>query len=209
MVYRPEQKQERGTWMQHPFDRIPGSQRTGILTVLVTATIIVLAILYAVGKPLKSLSAPCGIVSLQVAGNLEQSQKILASWDGLEQQKHPAHPTRRVYAAFNLGLDFLFLVLYSNTIALACICVANFAEKRPCPPGKGRLRHVCRSSAPKSAKFPPAMPQACFTPMTYPVYRVPTMDVKVSSATYAGGCSLPPVRSEPLNACCLASVPGN
>ena len=105
-----------------------------MLIALIVATEIVFAVLYFLGKPLESTSARYGIVSFQIAGNLEQSQKILAAWDGLDQQEQNAHPTRRIYAAFNLGLDFLFLVLYSNTIALACIAAANVTEKRHYPP---------------------------------------------------------------------------
>lgn len=67
-----------------------------------------------VGLPLETQAAPYGIISYELAGNAPESLSILASWD----------EGARTHAAFSLGLDYLFLVLYSTTIGLACIWAA-------------------------------------------------------------------------------------
>ena len=48
-------------------------------------------------------------------GSMENSIAILDSWDQNAQK----------LAAFSLGIDFLFLISYSTTIALACIWAAD------------------------------------------------------------------------------------
>ncbi len=40
---------------------------------------------------------------------------VIARWDFSE----------RLWAAFSLGLDFLYLVVYSTLLALGCLCIAN------------------------------------------------------------------------------------
>jgi len=47
----------------------------------------------------------------EFAGSLESAVKIIRSWD----------EAVRILAAFSIGLDFLFLILYSTTIGLACL----------------------------------------------------------------------------------------
>jgi hypothetical protein len=56
-----------------------------------------------------------GIVAIQLAGNAEAVQEIIGSWDG----------PLLVRAGFSLGLDYLFMVAYATTIALACLWGAS------------------------------------------------------------------------------------
>jgi hypothetical protein len=63
------------------------------------------------GRNLVSLEAPWGIVSYEFAGTVDASQVILDSWD---------HRTK-ILAGFNLGLDYLFLILYPATIAFVVL----------------------------------------------------------------------------------------
>jgi hypothetical protein len=78
-------------------------------------TLAVMAVLQASGSALKNEAAPQGIVSYELAGNLGRTQAILDSWDVSTKQT----------AAFNLGLDFLFIFLYAPAIAMACIWAGN------------------------------------------------------------------------------------
>ena len=55
--------------------------------------------------------APNGIDSFEFAGSMEYADKVIRSWD----------EAVRILAAFSIGLDFLFLILYSTTIGLACL----------------------------------------------------------------------------------------
>jgi hypothetical protein len=45
--------------------------------------------------------------------------KTLSLWDSIE----------KTWAAFSLGLDFLFLVIYSTLLSLGCVYVASFFQK--------------------------------------------------------------------------------
>jgi hypothetical protein len=45
--------------------------------------------------------------------------KTLSLWDSIEKK----------WAAFSLGLDFLFLVIYSTLLSLGCVSVASFFQK--------------------------------------------------------------------------------
>jgi hypothetical protein len=79
------------------------------------ATLVVMGVLTVQGGPLKTEEAPLGIVSYELARDVPGAREILDSWA----------PRARVHAGFNLGLDFLFLALYSTTIGLACVGVAR------------------------------------------------------------------------------------
>lgn len=65
---------------------------------------------------LKNEIATRGIVSLELAGSLEMAQSIVQSW----RDNHAMG-----YAGFNIGLDYLFLILYACVIGLVCALIAN------------------------------------------------------------------------------------
>lgn len=104
--------------MKHPLVFIPYEKRAAFFWPLFAATILIMAVLNFVGGPLINESTPYGIVSFELAGTVERSAAILASWDRNAQ----------MLAAFSLGLDFLFLLLYSTTIALACIWASDVMQ---------------------------------------------------------------------------------
>lgn len=101
--------------IRHPFQAVSTLWRARIFVPLLSATFIVMFVLNVTGAALRNEVAPQGIVSWELAGNLSNAWAILASWDA----------AARVSAAFNLGLDFLFLALYSTTIAFACVWLAS------------------------------------------------------------------------------------
>ena len=101
--------------MHHPFERIPTSKRWQIFVPLLVLTLAVMAVLNVVDGPLKTGAAPRGIVSYELAGSVAGARAILDSWSS----------QARVYAGFSLGFDFLFMVLYSVTIAYACVWVSG------------------------------------------------------------------------------------
>lgn len=74
------------------------------------ATLILLAFLSWVSAPLVNETAPWGLFSWQFAATPQQTQAILASWD------HRA----QLLAAFGLGLDYLYMLVYAVTFNLAC-----------------------------------------------------------------------------------------
>ena len=75
------------------------------------------------GAPLTTEAAPYGVVSFELAGTVENTAGILASWDA----------NARLRAAFGLGLDFLFMAAYAGTIAFGCGMAARVLERKGWP----------------------------------------------------------------------------
>jgi hypothetical protein len=103
-----------------PFNWLPIAEQTRAFVVLFVLTIVVMVALQILGVKLKTNAAPSGIVSFELAGTLPLAQKIIDSWG----------QTERVYAGMNLGLDFLFIVVYASCISLGCVLVARSFEQR-------------------------------------------------------------------------------
>jgi len=89
------------------------SKKILILLVLTLISLIVMRILDA---PLKNEIAPNGIVSFELAKNLNNSIDIINSWDYKS----------KLYAGLSLGFDYLFMLLYSF---LFYILIKNISEK--------------------------------------------------------------------------------
>jgi hypothetical protein len=68
------------------------------------------AAMLAVDQPLRAAGLANGIVSLELAGTVPAMQAMLAGFDAYT----------RFFAGVSLGLDFLYLLAYSTTMALAC-----------------------------------------------------------------------------------------
>lgn len=100
----------------------PSALRKGLLISFIATLGYFLAIA-ATNQPLENDAAPLGILSLQFAGGLSSALMILNSWG----------ETERLYAAFNLGLDYLFLVFYALFLSLTCSYVARARQ----PASKG------------------------------------------------------------------------
>ncbi len=101
--------------MHHPLEAVPTDKRRTIFALLLVLTLAAMAVLNVADGPLKTEAAPQGIVSFELAGTVSSAQAILDSWG----------PQARAYAGFSLGFDFLFLILYSTAIALACVWVSG------------------------------------------------------------------------------------
>jgi hypothetical protein len=97
--------------MHHPFQSIPKEALWKILIPLTLITLTLMIIMNWISTPLATAAAPNGIISYELAGSIEAVRAILASW--VEETK--------LFAAFSLGLDYLFLVVYSSTIGMGCI----------------------------------------------------------------------------------------
>ena len=95
----------------HPLQRIPCGRRWPVLLVLLLSTGALIAVM---SRTLRG--ERYGIVDLELAGNEEEAQRILETWEALG---------ARDRALLNVQLDFLFLILYSTTIALASVMAAS------------------------------------------------------------------------------------
>ncbi len=99
--------------MTHPFQLIVDSKYAWVFWPLAALTILLMLVLGAI--PLNP-----DIVQFELAGSVPESSKILHSWGTLGQ----------TWAAFSLGLDFLYIVAYSNTIGFACVWANKAIQKR-------------------------------------------------------------------------------
>lgn len=106
--------------MKHPLEQIPKNLVKPLFWGLLILTLLLMVLMNLVGAPLVTAAAPYGIISYELAGNPENSLKILASWGEVARQK----------AAFSLGLDYLFMVVYSTTIGLGCILAGRALTER-------------------------------------------------------------------------------
>ncbi|MBU0529706.1 hypothetical protein KKF86_08130 [bacterium] len=82
---------------------------TGILT------IILFLVLGYFDKSLITENAPGGIISFELAKEIDTSVSIISSWD----------LNAKVNAGLSLGIDFLFLVVYAIFFATACYLIAK------------------------------------------------------------------------------------
>ena len=104
----------------HPFTFLAPSIQKKAFFILTLLTLAVMTALTLLGGPLKTEQAPLGIVSFEFSKTLPQAQQMLDSWgsDG------------QVYAALNLGLDYVFLVLYPCSIALGGALLSDALKLR-------------------------------------------------------------------------------
>ena len=87
---------------------------------LVLVTVAVMAAMGILDQPIKTAPAWLGIVSFELAGDVPTAQAIVDSWDA----------RARSVAGIGLGLDYLFMLAYSTTLALACLwATARFGRR--------------------------------------------------------------------------------
>ena len=96
-------------------DHLTPAGRRGLFLGLLALTLAIYAIFYFLDQPLRTAAAPYGTVSYELAGSPAAAQAMIDSWD----------PRARLFAAFGLGFDFLFMPAYALTFALACWMAAG------------------------------------------------------------------------------------
>jgi len=97
--------------MSHPLDFIPAPSRKKIFFPLLALTLVLLGVFQLLDGPLQNPVSPNGIVSFELAGTPEKADAIIQSWDSRAQ----------LFAAFGLGLDYLFMLAYGLTISLGVL----------------------------------------------------------------------------------------
>jgi hypothetical protein len=102
----------------YPFDFIPPAWWARFFWLLLGLNIVLIIIFGFTGAPLTTEAAPYGVVSFELAGTVEKAEEILASWDAAAQLR----------AAFGLGLDFVFMVVYASAIAFGCGMASRVLE---------------------------------------------------------------------------------
>lgn len=97
--------------MRHPLSFIPKPNRRSVFIALFAWTILLTILSQLINSPLRTSAAPTGIVSFELARSPATIKFIISSWNKGAQ----------LFAAFGLGLDYLYMVSYAFTISLACI----------------------------------------------------------------------------------------
>ena len=89
--------------MYHPLSSI--HKKLPVFLALLAATIGISVVFRLVG-PLSP-----NIVDYELAGSFAKASAIINAWDAQD----------RIRAGFNLGIDYLYMPVYSTTIAMACV----------------------------------------------------------------------------------------
>ncbi len=101
--------------INHPLAFIDLRQRRNVFFVFLGFTIAIFLVFQSIDKPLQTQAAPSGIVSFELAGSSATVNQMLESWN----------PAARLYNAFGLGFDFLFMPVYAVAISLAVLLSAK------------------------------------------------------------------------------------
>lgn len=110
--------------MNHPLNAA-GTKQGFLLGLMFILTLTMMVIMNTIGAPLINETAPLGIISYEFAGDVPTAQAIIDSWDS----------DARMSASLSLGLDYLFLVVYSTTIGLGCLWAGNLIRQIKWPLG--------------------------------------------------------------------------
>lgn len=119
--------------MKHPLENIPVTSRKPLFFAFLAGTLILFAVFRILDAPLRTPAAPSGIVSFELAGTPFQAQAIIDSWhemayllSSVEGEPVPGMVSRAyAFAAFGLGIDYLFMPVYATALALGILLAAS------------------------------------------------------------------------------------
>ncbi len=102
------------TQLIHPLVAIPSDKRARVFVPLLIATLVITFLFRFIGP------AQPTIVDFELAGSVPKAQAIIGAWN----------ETDRIRAGFSLGFDYLYMPVYSTTIALACVMAAGVLKRK-------------------------------------------------------------------------------
>jgi hypothetical protein len=119
--------------MQHPLEFIPDEYRKRIFLTLLLLTLSLFAVFRVLDQPLRTPVAPNGIVSFELAGNAQTARAITDSWKQMSlllssvagQPNPDIVNLPYILAAFGLGIDYLFMPLYSFALGFGTLLAAG------------------------------------------------------------------------------------
>ena len=122
--------------MKHPLEFIPVKNRKPLFITFLFLTLILFSIFRVLDMPLQTDYAPSGIVSFELAGTPFQAQAIIDSWhemayllSSVEGEPLPGFVSRAYsFAAFGLGIDYLFMPVYATALTLGILLAASRHE---------------------------------------------------------------------------------
>jgi hypothetical protein len=100
--------------MTHPLAALMPEKRVHMFVPLLIATLLLTFLFRFIGP-----NQPT-IVDFELAGSVPKAQAIVDAWN----------ETDRIRAGFSLGIDYLYMPVYSTTIALACVLAAGVLKSK-------------------------------------------------------------------------------
>ena len=116
-------------YMKHPLESIPSTSRKPLFWAFLAGTLILFAVFRVLDAPLRTLAAPSGIVSFELAGTPSPAQAIIDSWHGAGEPLPGMVSRAYSFAVFGLGIDYLFMPLYATALALGILLVEGSQSK--------------------------------------------------------------------------------
>lgn len=119
--------------MQHPLEFVPIEYRKRFFFTFLFLTLLLFAVFRVLDQPLRTEAAPNGIVSFELAGNAQTARAITDSWKqtSLLLSSVAGRPNPDivnvpyVFAAFGLGIDYLFMPIYALALAFGTLLAAQ------------------------------------------------------------------------------------
>ena len=100
--------------MKHPLEAIPHGKRLVVFLALLAVFLVITVGFQFIGP------AEPSIVDFELAGTTCRAAQIINAWDMQD----------RIRAGFNLGLDYLYMPVYSTLLALVCVWGAGVLASR-------------------------------------------------------------------------------
>jgi hypothetical protein len=118
--------------MRHPLEFLPLEVRKPMFFTFLFLTLLLFAVFNVLDQPLRTGAAPNGIVSFELAGDARTARLITDSWKQtslLLSATGSLNPdivnVPYAFAAFGLGLDYLFMPVYALALGFATLLAAQ------------------------------------------------------------------------------------
>jgi hypothetical protein len=111
--------------MTHPFLSLKPEQQARLFLVFLIASLGLAILMNTTGGPLKTEESPAGIVSFEFSWTVSGATAMLDDWN----------ENAKIRAGFVQGLDYLFLLIYSQAFGLACLLAGQRLQRRGWPGG--------------------------------------------------------------------------
>jgi hypothetical protein len=118
----------------HPLEFIPNQYRTRIFLTVLFLTLVLFGFFSVLDTPLQTAAAPNGIVSFEFARTAGRANAITSKWKRSHlflsavagQADSDIVNIPYAFASFGLGLDYLFMPVYSFALAFGTLLAARW-----------------------------------------------------------------------------------
>lgn len=110
--------------MRHPLEFVTHGARKRLFLTFLLLTLSLFAVFRVLDQPLRTPAAPNGIVSFELAGTPEKAFQIMVSWEAVE-QPDILRIRGYLFAAFGLGIDYLFMPVYALALGFGTLLAAG------------------------------------------------------------------------------------